>query len=868
MNLRDWYFQQRVSQAAMDEAFEWAEDADLAVATDHGLTGIISGLAPDETIPASMNILLSGPGLATDKLGRRTAIADTAPLVDCSVDEYGVNTAVQGAANQKWISVFVGFERTYSDPEIDGNGLEVQTRRWESAHLFVRQAAENAAIDPPILVPLLTDALLVCDVQLLFLQTAIPASSISVDRREDWLHIDTGTFGLITAGTPQEAIEAVWDELAIIGVSGGSWSPTQTWFGSIALAGSSPPVTTVSEGLNAIIYDLKRTTGASRVGVAIQAGTYLNWGATSIAGALTAVAASVNGHIGGAAPYHPASAVSFDDTAWQTAWGETFAYTDVQAAINGLVTLLDATTATTGADRIGNDVILVPDGSISTGDDDNIPIGTLGQQLDGIGTALGDRAVLSKPNYISTKWEHRDNLNIGGLQVEEAVDKHFGTQLVKTFLGGTVPYGQSMGDAVAQIPNTIGGSQGVPWATDNKVGSLETGGDFFPSGICCCYARQDRTDYSNNVAMRSRVLVAVSMDVGSPDVALIDPITMTATRVTAATILASLPNPGTWTAVTLNTMGDNRFFITFSGDGGRHYMQAWNIATSGKTVSRISAWPATGVNLTVAGTTSMSLGYKQYAACMATTTVIAVARIWRATNESGAGLATYTAATGAALVNGIGDAVSSADEELTGGLCTDGTRLWFTTYNVSTNDSTLCHALITTLADAGIAGSPFVMRSAASAPSISCISDGRRVYATTVDQYLHIFDLTNAYSGIGVTLNGTALFTGQIGDILFDGKNLWIQNVSTTGGLVLWSIPAASIPTLPALAVNPFMTRLVILNSGPEIAEAISESLDIYRSGRMCFDGDSLWCALTAHDATDYPLMHAQIRRLPRCGSY
>jgi hypothetical protein len=316
-------------------------------------------------------------------------------------------------------------------------------------------------------------------------------------------------------------------------------------------------------------------------------------------------------------------------------------------------------------------------------------------------------------------------------------------------------------------------------------------------------------------------------------------------------------------------MGDNRFFITFINATNGHYMQAWQIATSGKTISRITAWPATGVNIGAGGGIGgLGLGYKQYAACMATKTVIAVAKMWFPTNAVGAGLATFTAATGVALTTGLGDAPVSADEELTGGLCTDGTHLWFTTYNTGTNDSTLCHALITTLADAGISGSPFVMRSAASAPSISCISDGRRVYATTVDQYLHIFDLTNAYSGTGVTLNGTVLFTGQIGDILFDGKNLWIQNVSTTSGLVLWSIPAASIPTLPALAVNPFMTRLAILNSGPEIAEAISDSLDIYRSGRMCFDGDSLWCALTAHDATDYPLMHAQIRRLPRCGSY
>lgn len=864
MNLRDWYFKQRVSQAAMDEAFEWAEDSDLALAVDHGLTGIISGLAPTETIPASMNIALSGPGLATDKLGQRTVIADTAPLVDCSVDEYGVNTAVQGVGNQKWISVFVGFERTYSDPEIDGNGLEVMTRRWESARIFVRQAAENVDSDPPILVPLLTDALLICDVQLLHLQTAVTTSSISTDRREDWLHIDTGTFGMITAGTPQEAIEAVWDELAIIGVSGGSWSPTQTWYGSIALAGSSPPVTTVSEGLNAIIYDLKRSTGASRIGVATQSGTYLSWGTTSVAGALTAVAAAVNGHIGGAAPYHPASAVSFDDSSWQTAWSETFAYADVEAALNGLVTLLADETTKTGADRIGNDIILVPDGSISTGDDDNIPAGSVGTQLDGIGAALGDRAVLSKPNYISTKWEHRDNLNVGGLQVEEAVDKHFGTQLAKTFLGGTVPLGQSMGDAVAQIPNTIGGSQGVPWANDNKVGSLETGGSFYPSGICCCYARQDRTDYANNVNMRSRVIVSVSMNLGSPDVALIDPVTMVATRVTAATILASLP-AGNWTAVTLTSMGDNRFVITFRDDTTRHYMQAWQIATSGKTVSRISAWPSTGVSIGTTGVTSLSLGYKQYACIMATPTVIAINKPWLATNAVGAGLATYTAATGAALVTGLGDAPVSADEELTGGLCACGTNLWFTTYNVSTNDSTLCHARITDMADTGIAGTPFVMRSGASSPSMACISDGQRIYATTPDQYLHIHDLTG---GVNATLNGTASFTGQLADISFDGKNLWIQNVSAAGGIILWGIPAASLPSITGLAVNPFMLRLAMMNTGPEVDEAIAESLSAISSGRMCFDGDSMWCVMTAQDETPFTLLHAQIRRLPRCGSY
>lgn len=348
MNLRDWYFGQIVTQSQMDEAFEWAQDADRNLAKDLELTGICYGAEMGQTAPASMNVAVKAPGVVYDKTGARVYISSAPFEVDCSVDEYGVSTAVVGAGNERWVSIFIRAARTESDPAVDGNGLLVNTRQWESYEVYVRQGVE-ATIGAATRPTLDSEAVLLCDVHLVYLQSTILAADISITRSEFWLNKLTTSFGRQLATSPLDAIDNLWDTVDSLGATGAAYTPGQTWFSSVALAGPTPPVTTVIEGLDAVIYDLKQATGSARIGTANSALTYCSWASQSVNGALQAIATAVNSHVSGSAPYHPATAVAVTPYSW-------IAATTVQAALQEIVDDLGSTTGSASGDlRVGCD---------------------------------------------------------------------------------------------------------------------------------------------------------------------------------------------------------------------------------------------------------------------------------------------------------------------------------------------------------------------------------------------------------------------------------------------------------------------------------------------------------------------------------
>lgn len=140
----DFHFRQRVTEAELDLAFQLLEDSDRRLATDLGFFGVLGGLVPTEHQPlADLSVDVSSPGTAYDRLGRRIFV-DTDQTIDCSVDHQGIPTAVQTAGNERWLGVFVRFERALSDLRTDGNAQQVYFRRSESFDIVVRQAAEGA----------------------------------------------------------------------------------------------------------------------------------------------------------------------------------------------------------------------------------------------------------------------------------------------------------------------------------------------------------------------------------------------------------------------------------------------------------------------------------------------------------------------------------------------------------------------------------------------------------------------------------------------------------------------------------------------------------------------------------------------------
>lgn len=143
MNRQDFYFEQLVTQADMDSAFDSAELADQRIVQDNGLTGVLSGLVVSQEATPDLTVDISA-GVAYDGDGQRIAVG-SAQNLDLSVDSNAVSTAVATPGNEKWLSVFIAFDRALSDPRIDGNGSPLQYIRAESFQFIVDQGAEASA---------------------------------------------------------------------------------------------------------------------------------------------------------------------------------------------------------------------------------------------------------------------------------------------------------------------------------------------------------------------------------------------------------------------------------------------------------------------------------------------------------------------------------------------------------------------------------------------------------------------------------------------------------------------------------------------------------------------------------------------------
>ena len=210
---RDFYFHQRVTEGELDAAFDGVEQATWDLAKDIGVTGIISGAVPTQSDPPDLTIQLTGPAKGHDGYGRRLYIG-TETEVDCSVDENGVSTAVAAPGNERYLSVFMEFDRLLSDERVDGASQQVYFIRNETTNVIVRQGAEAAA-GAAVTPDLDDDLILICDVLLAHGDTQILDAAIETDRRQafviytaDQISADTAAHTRISGDTVQEALDA------------------------------------------------------------------------------------------------------------------------------------------------------------------------------------------------------------------------------------------------------------------------------------------------------------------------------------------------------------------------------------------------------------------------------------------------------------------------------------------------------------------------------------------------------------------------------------------------------------------------------------------------------------------------------------
>jgi hypothetical protein len=349
-NRLDYYFRQRVTEAELDFGFAELEEADQNLAADLGFTGVLANAVVSQHAPvADLTVDVSGPASILDPLGQRIFFS-ALQNVNVAADDNGVSTQLSAAGKEKIVSVFVMFDRSLSDPRVDGNSLTVFFRRDESFKFIVVQGAEapaGGAIPPP----LRSDAILLADVTRGFGETQILPARISVARRQD-AFVLTGSPRSIRRGRTLEVVSDLLSYFnahvggvgdrhpadAVDYAGGGSWAD-----------GTTNPAATVEQQLDKLVADLAAASGASKIGAAATPGAPNALAQGTVKFQLDVLLAALNAHANQAAGAHAASAITY---AGGAAWADGTANpaATVEAQLDKLVADL---AGAGGADKLG-----------------------------------------------------------------------------------------------------------------------------------------------------------------------------------------------------------------------------------------------------------------------------------------------------------------------------------------------------------------------------------------------------------------------------------------------------------------------------------------------------------------------------------
>jgi len=349
MDRFNFYFEQLVGEADMDEVFDFAENADHALMTDNGYTGIVSGLGVTENTVPDLNVIVA-IGTAYDQTGQRIRIGAPQTL-DMSVDSNSVSTTVAVNGNEKWLSIFAQFTRALSDPRIDGNGVTVQYREAESFTLIKEQGAEAAPGTAASLLAANSETYALTDGNTLTLQ--VNGGAVQT------VTFNTGDFAAIGAATAAEVASVIDTQttgvnasdsggavlietltanaIAKLQVTGGTDAAAFAFPGSIA-SGAGGPTPPALKGDALLLADvlIRRDGGGTtttQIFNAPDAGgaagyiegsrrevTFIFNGTTfeiregTITGFATQLAQDLQNHISNTGNAHPSTAITFDGT--------------------------------------------------------------------------------------------------------------------------------------------------------------------------------------------------------------------------------------------------------------------------------------------------------------------------------------------------------------------------------------------------------------------------------------------------------------------------------------------------------------------------------------------------------------------------
>ena len=217
MKKHGYYFGRPVLLTDLNDSFDWAEAAQREETIERAGTagaavGMSWGAHPTQQSVPDLTVAVPA-GVGYDSQGRRCYVP-TPQTLDCSQDALGVSTAVVGAGNEKWLSIYLRFSLLSSDRKLDSESVPAYFTLDEGFTFAVLQAAE-AVVPTATREAISAEAgILLADVHLIFGQTTIATADISFTRRQsDPYSALAGHF----AGTSQRHAAADVDGAAISG---------------------------------------------------------------------------------------------------------------------------------------------------------------------------------------------------------------------------------------------------------------------------------------------------------------------------------------------------------------------------------------------------------------------------------------------------------------------------------------------------------------------------------------------------------------------------------------------------------------------------------------------------------------------------
>lgn len=171
------YFGQVVTHTELNEIHDALFDGVDRFVEDFGFSGVAAGADVTQHTPNNLSVDVGAPAIVYDQFANRMEFGSPV-VVNCSLDENGSSTTVVGGSREKWLSIFIQYTTTQSDPRTDDLGNTVYYRDVTGYKLNVVQGAEaptGTAIKPS----LRGDQILLADVLLAFGATALTNANIS-----------------------------------------------------------------------------------------------------------------------------------------------------------------------------------------------------------------------------------------------------------------------------------------------------------------------------------------------------------------------------------------------------------------------------------------------------------------------------------------------------------------------------------------------------------------------------------------------------------------------------------------------------------------------------------------------------------------